>query len=116
MVKVIARHAAAAAIFGVLTIGSFVSAQAAQPARELPSVTVRYADLDLNTAGGVDALYGRLRAAARAVCDVRAGRPLVEANAALACYRQVLAAAVDNVKSPTLSAVHRTRNAHSDLS
>ena len=84
MVKVIARQAAAAAIFGVLTIGSFVSAQAAQPARELPSVTVRYADLDLNTAGGVDALYGRLRAAARAVCDVRAGRPLVEANAALA--------------------------------
>lgn len=115
MFKVIARHAAAAAIFGVLTIGSFVNAQGAEPARQLPSVTVRYADLDLNTPGGVDALYGRLRAAARAACGVSGGRPLIEAIAAKECYRQVLGAAVDNVQSPTLSAVHRTRYAH-DLS
>ena len=114
MFKLIARRGAAVLVLGALTMSSFVNAEAA-PRAELPSVTVRYDDLDLNTRAGVDALYARLRAAARDVCGTPYGRGLTEAAAWKTCYRQVLGTAVDNVQSATLSAVHRTRYAH-DLS
>ena len=117
MFEVIARYAPAIAAFGVLTSGSFaVNAQSAERAAELPSVTVRYADLNLNTPAGVDALYARLRAAARGVCNVRERRPLVETIESKSCYRQTLGAAVDSVKSLTLSTLHRAGSSRDDLS
>ena len=112
MFKVIARYAPALAAFGVLATGSFaVSAQAAERGAEIPAVTVRYGDLNLNTPGGVDALYARLRAAARTACDVRGGRPLAEQVLARSCYHQALGAAVDGVQSHTLSALYRGERA-----
>ena len=117
MFKVIARYAPAVAAFGVLATSSFaVNARSAERAAEIPSVTVRYADLNLNTADGVEALYARLRTAAREVCNVGERRPLNEAIAAKTCYRQVLAAAVDNVKSLTLSALHRSETTRDEPS
>ena len=115
MFEVIARYAPAVAAFGVLATGSFaVNAQSAEPAAEIPSVTVRYADLNLNTPAGVEVLYARLRAAARDVCNVGERRPLNEAIAAKACYRRTLAAVVDGV--PSLSSLHRADTASDDLS
>jgi UrcA family protein len=112
MFKVIARYAPAIAAFGVLTSASFgVNAQAVGSVVELPSITVRYADLNLNTVAGVEALYARLRTAARSVCHVGERRALVEAMASKDCYRDVLAAAVTNANLPTLTALHRTQNA-----
>ena len=117
MFKVIARYASVVAAFGVLTTGSFaVNARSAERAAAIPSVTVRYTDLNLNTPAGVEALYARLRAAAREVCNVGERRPLNETIAAKTCYRQVLAAAVDNLKSLTLSARHRAESTPDDLS
>lgn len=108
MFQVIAKNAAAVVAVGVLVIGSFgASAQAAQRAPEVPSVAVNYGDLNLDTPAGVSTLYSRLRAAARKACDVREARPLAEAVEAHSCYRQALGAAVENVKSPSLSALHR---------
>jgi UrcA family protein len=113
MFKVIARCGPAAAAFGVLTIGSFgVNAQSLERATAIPRVTVRYADLNLNTPVGVEALYSRLRAAAREVCGVHQRRALVEAMEAKTCYRQALGAAVEDAKLPTLSALHRAGRAH----
>ena len=84
MFKVIARFAPAVAAFGALTSGSFaVSARRVERAAEMPSVTVRYADLNLNTPAGVEALYARLRAASRSVCYVGQRRALVDVMAAL---------------------------------
>ena len=117
MFEVIARYTPAVAALGVLATGSFaVNARSVERAAEIPSVTVRYADLNLNTPAGVDALYARLRAAAREVCNVGERRPLNAAIAAKNCYRQVLAAAVDNVQSLALSAVHRAESTHVDPS
>ena len=117
MLKIIARYAPAVAAFGVLTSGSFgVNAQTVERAAETPSVTVRYADLNLNTPAGVEALYARLRAAARQVCNVRDGRGLFEVMESKTCYRQVLVAAVADVKSPTLGALHRAESTRDHVS
>ena len=117
MFKLVARHAFTVATFGVLTTGSFgLTAHGAESAVETPSVTVRYTDLDLNTPAGVDALYGRLSAAARRVCDVRGQRPLAEAIESKSCYHQVLDAAFDNAKLLTSTARHRTERPADDVS
>jgi UrcA family protein len=112
MFKVIARYAPAVAAFGVLTSGSFVAnAQRAEAAAQIPSITVGYADLNLSTPAGVEALYARLRAASRSVCDVGQRRALVDVMASRSCYREVLGAAVGNANVPTLTARHRIESA-----
>jgi UrcA family protein len=112
MFKVIAKYAPALVAFGALMSGSLAAnAQASEHAVELPSVTVRYADLNLNTPAGVEALYARLRTAARSVCEVGERRALNEAMVSKDCYRDVLAAAVTNANLPTLTALHRTESA-----
>jgi len=117
MFRVIARYAPAVVAFGVLTTGPFgLSAYGADVAAGLPSVTVRYTDLNLNTSAGVETLYSRLRAAARTVCDVREQRPLAEAVKSNACYRQVLDAAVGSAKLLTLNARQRAGGTDNDLS
>jgi UrcA family protein len=113
MFKVIARYASALAVFGVLTSGSFAAnAQRAEAAAPMKSVTVDYADLNLNTPAGVDALYARLRAASRALCDVGQRRALGEVMASRSCFREVLAAAVGNANVPMLTVRHRIASAH----
>jgi UrcA family protein len=112
MFKVIARYAPIAIAFGVLTGGSFAAnAQRAEAAAQIPSVAVSYEDLNLNTPSGVDALYARLRAASRSVCDVGQRRALVDVMASKDCYRHVLETAVGNANLPTLTARHRTESA-----
>jgi len=117
MFKFIARYAPAVAAVGVLTIGSFgLTAHGAESVAETPSVTVLYADLDLNTPAGIEALYGRLSAAARQVCDVRGQRPLAETIQSKTCYRQVLGAALDDAKLLTSTARHRAEHTGNDVS
>ncbi len=106
MFTAITRHAPAIAAFGALISASFGVVAETQSRVDLPSVTVRYTDLDLNTPAGVEALYARLRAAAKAVCNVDERKPLTEAMAAKNCYHQTLSAAVDEAKLPTLTALH----------
>jgi UrcA family protein len=116
MLKAIATLAPAVAALGALISGSVGMAAETQSRADIPSVTVRYTDLDLNTPAGVEALYGRLRAASRAVCNVDERRPLAEVMAAKSCYLQVLGAAVDDAKLPTLTALHRAGNGHAGRS
>jgi UrcA family protein len=117
MFRVIAKYAPAVAAFGVLTTASFdVNSQTVERATELPSVTVRYADLNLNTSAGVETLYGRLRAAARRVCHVGDAHALADVAVAKVCYEQVLGVAVDDVKSPTLGALHRAESTRRKVS
>jgi len=117
MLRVIVRLAPAAAALGILTSVSFgVSALQAEQAVELPTVTVRYADLNLNTSAGAEQLYARLRSAARRVCNVAEAHALGDAMKAKECYRQVLGVAVNNVKSPMVDALHRAKSTRGDLS
>ena len=111
MFRTIAKHAPAIAAFGALMCGSLsVAAETVEKSVNIANVTVRYADLDLNTSAAIDELYARLRAASRSVCNVGERRSLAEAMAAKSCYAEVLGRAVDETKLPTLAALHRAES------
>jgi UrcA family protein len=84
-------------------------AQAYIPKTDLPSVTVRYQDLDLSTPKDVVRLYARIHAAAVTVCmqseDIRQvhGAYWREHDA---CITQAVASAVRTVHNEQLSAYH----------
>jgi UrcA family protein len=64
--------------------------------------TVNFADLDISTADGAQALYERIETAARSVCrdaDFKVVRD---------CRARAIADAVKGVGSPLLSAAHRS--------
>jgi UrcA family protein len=108
MFKVIGKYAlaiAASSVVGAVSFGP--AAQSAEQSAVVPSVTVRYADLNLNTAEGVEALYARLRAAARKACGPQPSRALVERIDWRTCYTEALEIAVRNVQSEQLSVLHR---------
>ena len=64
--------------------------------------TVRFKDLDISTAGGAQALYGRIVAAARRVCR---DEPYMFARN---CRAKAVDGAVTGVGSPLLSSIHRS--------
>jgi UrcA family protein len=68
---------------------------------------VRYDDLRIEARAGAKALYGRVRAAAKAVCGNASSRLLGEHMDALECRREALAAAVDKIGSVQLAAIAR---------
>jgi len=83
---------------------------AATPAAAPAAVTVRYADLNLGTAAGNNALYARLVSAARKVCgEVGSIRELDQLAATQACQREAIANAVHSVHSTQLAAVYAKR-------
>jgi len=89
-------------------------ARAAGPAVE-QSTAVRYDDLDLDKAAGVEALYARLRAAAEKVCDARfLPGTLVVAPAWRTCMAGALDQAVAAVDQPALTSYHAANTSRAD--
>jgi UrcA family protein len=83
----------------------------AQSAAAVPTATVRYADLDLNTHNGVKQLYRRIQIAAIEVC--RSTEPLgslLSSEAHQACLHNAIGGAVRSVDSPTLTRYYRERD------
>jgi len=90
-------------------VAAVASVAAATPAPDdVPSVTVRYADLDLTTEAGAHTLYRRIRLAARAVCPSADSRDLARLAVTQSCQEQAIARAVQAVSSPRLAAVYAT--------
>jgi UrcA family protein len=79
---------------------------------DAPSVTVRYDDLNLRTAEGVNALYRRISKAARAVCPDEHSRDLNVVAASERCQENAVAQAVREVNNPQLAVVHAARVSH----
>lgn len=73
------------------------------------SVAVHYLALDANTKAGALRLYGRLKSAARRACGTASGRGLEAIRDFNRCRADALSAAVVDVGSRTLAAVHRSR-------
>jgi UrcA family protein len=72
-----------------------------------PSVTVRFADLNLSSAEGARTLYGRIRSAAKTVCGPRQSiAEFGRMGAWKRCYRTAIDEAVTQVDRPTLTALH----------
>lgn len=68
----------------------------------LVSKSVKFKDLDVSTANGAQALYGRISAAAREVCRA-------ESYATVrGCRAQAVDQAVQRVGNPLLSSIHRS--------
>jgi UrcA family protein len=87
-------------------------AEAIIPTSTSRSVTVKYHDLDLNTAADVHALYARIRAAAVTVCtlpgDEQPGNGALPAERDK-CVDHAVAGAVRAVRNDKLSAYHWRR-------
>ena len=64
---------------------------------------VRYADLNLNHPAGVQALYSRIRGAARSVCIAAIGRDPLYGSMRRECARESLAEAVKTVDNHALT-------------
>jgi UrcA family protein len=106
--------AALTALAACLLVGASGAAQAAAPADALPTVTVRYGDLNLGTEQGTSALYARIVFAARQVCFSSQvdHRDLKAFSLARACETRAIAQAVHDVNSPRLAALYGTRLRH----
>lgn len=91
--------------------GCFVAAaasvtDAATAPADVPSMTVRYADLDITTEQGAHTLYRRIQSAAQAVCPSADFRDLERSAMSRSCQEQAIARAVQAVSSPRLAAVY----------
>jgi UrcA family protein len=87
---------------------------AAAVADTLPTRTVGYADLNLDTPAGVTALYRRIERAADKVCVAPRDTLLSQAEPFLkSCKAKAIAAAVYQVDVPALTTVHRMKSGRS---
>jgi UrcA family protein len=80
-------------------------ASSAHAGDEARSETVKFADLNLSSAAGVEALYGRIHEAARRVCDQPAGE---EAGIGR-CMRKAESEAIGKVNVPLLTALYQKK-------
>jgi UrcA family protein len=111
------KHRRTSAALAALTACLLTGAGAAHASAAVdaaPAVTVRYADLNIGTEQGADALYARIVSAARQVClrqrlDLR---DLHGLELAKACEAQAIAQAVRDVHSPRLAALYGARQRH----
>jgi len=69
------------------------------------SETVKFGDLNLESPAGVEALYGRIHAAARRVCDQPAG----EQAGVRTCMTKAESDAVRKVNIPLLTAFYQNK-------
>lgn len=85
---------------------------AAAPIESVPTLTVRYNDLDLSTPIGVNALYRRIATAASEVCPNHDIRDMHGASVAKRCRIEAIARAVHDVNNPQLAVVHAAHMSH----
>jgi UrcA family protein len=81
----------------------------AGPPRELRSITVSYADLDLSKQTGVAVLYRRIEAAANRVCGPKPALDIKQIYAQVDCVQSAVANAVGEVNVRQLAALHERR-------
>lgn len=95
-------------LVSTLSLGLAAGQALAEPP---PGVPVSYADLDLSKQAGAEALYDRIRAAARSACG-RGGvdaRDIERFTLFRTCYEETIQAALKRVNHKGLYAVHEQR-------
>ena len=75
---------------------------------QVRSETVKFQDVNVNTSEGVQALYGRIHAAAWRVCSTTSNDPLYQ-NGARDCAKRTEAKAIETVNLPQLTAFYRMK-------
>ena len=74
---------------------------------DVPTKTVRYAELNLNTADGARALFRRIKYAAADVCGSFDGLSLAQKAIWQKCYERALVDAVSQVNQPRVTALYQ---------
>ena len=92
-------------LFPIATIIAFGFATISVANADSPpeTLTVQFGDLNLNNAQGVDALYKRIKNAAKSVCSHFEGRTLKEKRLYSDCVETALSTAIARVDRPVLS-------------
>jgi UrcA family protein len=98
------RGLIAAAVFGALA-ASFSAVSAADPSSSV-SVTVKFADLDINKPSDALIVYNRIRAAAQGACSYYWFK--TDADEAR-CVQNAIANGVTKLNRPALSAVYNAK-------
>jgi len=91
-------------VAAALALGGFAQASTV---RELPSVVVKYGDLDLGRADDVATLHARLRKAALQVCSQLDSRVLGLREQYQECVSGAVTQGVAKVDNPRLTSFHR---------
>jgi len=81
----------------------------AVPSRNVPSVVVQFADLDLSRSEGVAVLYQRLRGAARTLCEPLNARDLEMQMNFRTCLQSAISAAVADIDRDALSTYYEAQ-------
>ena len=91
--------------FSIATIIAFGFATISVANADSPpqTLTVQFGDLNLNNAQGVDALFKRIKHAAKSVCNQYEGRTLKEKQLYSDCVETALSTAIARVDRPVLS-------------
>jgi len=83
----------------------------ATPEAEDPrSTVVHYEDLDLSRPEDARRLYGRIKRAARTVCDNHPSSDIKRLNEYEKCLGKAMTEAVEKVQSEQVTAIHRAHN------
>jgi UrcA family protein len=94
----------------ILGLGASATAIAASPSQfDDSSVSVSFADLNIQNSAGAKVLYSRLQQASESVCNVESYRELgslARVAQAQACYTETLDNAVAKIDSAALQAIH----------
>ena len=98
-----------AAVAAVCLASVTITAHADEAANGVPTRTVRYSDLDINTRAGASVLYARIRNAAQQVCGDADSRQLAVSAAVKACVNRAIYTSVRSVNSPKLTSVYNSR-------
>jgi len=112
--KLIAQEIAMKNLFTVASIivFGFAAANVANADPQVPqTLTVQFGDLDLSKPKGVDALFKRIKNAARDVCSEFEGRTLSKKRLHAECVDTALSTAVTRVDRPLLSQYLADRSA-----
>jgi UrcA family protein len=78
----------------------------AHESTEVPRRVVNFADLDLTHSAGVEALYVRIRSAAREVCEPLIARDLHAAMRSRTCAEQAIERAIAEANAPKLTSYY----------
>jgi UrcA family protein len=99
---------------GALALGLLFAAASAGAADRTATgsdIAVKFSGQQVNSSADAEALYKKLRAAARSVCDADAGghRTLEVRSRVDRCVKAVLADAVSKIDQPLLTSVHEAK-------